>query len=245
MPSGTIDITHIPASPELAASIHQLVVCTSLAMSRPVPTRYFIKWPIALLTGLLCVLFWRVPASDEDIVALVENTSLVTILKRDLAAENTSSSLIEPMPLLETRVYIINVGECRLEHVVRSSPNSAGGQTQGKTEIKSWSMSYSKSRAKGDPKAPWTATIHSFKINEESINEPERRYAFLHHYYTAGIHTKSHVFGEALVDRILSDSTLRETLYESTWTTKALHFGLVNGSLGPLRTIRWASSRDQ
>lgn len=80
--------------------------------------------------------------------------------------------------------------------------------------------------------------IHSFVVNGKPVQEREKMCALLHHYHTAGTHTKSHVMGNALADRILLDDRVRDKLSESTWTTTALHYGLVYGSHGPMSDPR-------
>lgn len=144
---------------------------------------------------------------------------------------------------MEVRHFSINVKNGRLQHVHTSESDalwSFNPKRGGKaTTISSWSMRYSKSRSKGDTTATWIAKIHSFTINGMDVTDQERRYSFLHHYLVGCIHTKSHVFGDALVDRILSDENLRDKLSESTWTTKALHYGLLYGSLGPIVPERY------
>lgn len=201
--------------------------------------RYIIKWPLALLVGILSVLFWRVPSSDDDIVAIVEGTSMVTVLRRDLDAEKARRGA-QPDSTQEERYYKVDVKDCRLEHVIHKVGSKLGPEAdyESKVNIESWSLSYTKTRAADNPSAPWTSTIHSFRVNGEEIKEPERRYAFLHFYLVSSAHTKSHTFGEGLVERILADDHLWETLAESTWTTTALHYGLLHGTMGPVTTVR-------
>lgn len=167
---------------------------------------------------------------------------MVTVLHRDFAMEAHTSSTNSPGFPLEERHYVIDVKDCRLEHVLYESGNLLGshGERATRFQVTSWSMRYTKSRtaAKGDRSAPWTSRINSFMINDEHVTEPQRMYSFLHFYLVSSAHTKSHIFGEALVERILSDDSLREKLSESTWTTAALHFGLLHGSLGPVTTVR-------
>lgn len=199
------------------------------------------KWPLALLAGILCVLFWRVPTSDDDIVALVEGTSMITVLRRDFAEETTKPSPSKvKQPVAEERHYSIDVKECRLEHVISKPRTRSSSEVtwEMRVPIHSWSMTYTKTRANDNPKATWTSKIKSFVVNDEAITEPERRYAFLHFYLVSSAHPKSHTFGEALVERILTDDSIKETLAESTWTTTALHYGLLHGSLGPITTPR-------
>lgn len=187
------------------------------------------------------MLFWKVPISDDEIVAFVEGTTIITVLQRDHTSEPAPSS--GGGPPIEVRHFSINVKDGRLQHVHSSESDtlwSFNPKKGGKvTTVSSWSMKYSKARSKGEPTATWIAKIHSFIINGLDVTDQERRYSFLHHYLVGCIHTKSHVFGDALVDRILSDETLRDKLAESTWTTKALHYGLLYGSLGPIVPERY------
>lgn len=188
------------------------------------------------------MLFWRVPTTDDEIAGLVEETSLIILLERDHAAEQIESERSSSeSPTVEKRHYIIDVKECHLEQVVYHSREDAksGGKPESKTPIRSWSMRYTKARIKGNSAAPWVTTIHAFIVNDQAIKESERRYSFLAFYLAASAHTKSHVFGEALAERILADASLREILWESTWTTTALHYGLLHGSMSPLTSERW------
>lgn len=75
-------------------------------------------------------------------------------------------------------------------------------------------------------------------LNNKPIYELERMCGLLFHYHSASTHTKSHVMGNALADRILLDDRVRDKLSESTWTTTALHYGLVYGSMGPMSDPR-------
>lgn len=80
----------------------------------------------------------------------------------------------------------------------------------------------------------WTSHIVSFVVNGKTIHEREQMLTFLHQYYVSCTHTKSHVMGNGLTDRILSDDRITDMLMESTWSTTALHYGLLNGTQGPL-----------
>lgn len=75
-------------------------------------------------------------------------------------------------------------------------------------------------------------------MNNKPMYEREKIFAFLFHYHSCGTHVKSHVMGNALCDRILLDDRVREKLSESTWTTTALHYGLVYGTFGPMTEPR-------
>lgn len=90
----------------------------------------------------------------------------------------------------------------------------------------------------GSPNGKWQNKILSFVINGKNIYEREKMFALLFQYHTAGTHTKSHVMGNALADRILLDDRVRDKLSESTWTTTALHYGLVYGTTGPMSDAR-------
>lgn len=86
----------------------------------------------------------------------------------------------------------------------------------------------------------WENKIVSFVVNGEAYHNRERMYGFLHHYLTGGAHTKCHMMGNSLADRILEDSRVTEKLSESLWTTTALHYGLQYGDTGPLTHPRHA-----
>ena len=85
----------------------------------------------------------------------------------------------------------------------------------------------------------WDNQIVSFVVNGESWHNRERMYGFLHHYSAGSAHTKSHMMGNSLADRILLDSRVTEVLSESTWSTTALHHGLQYGTQGPLTHPRF------
>lgn len=86
----------------------------------------------------------------------------------------------------------------------------------------------------------WENKIVSFGVNGEAWHNRERMYGFLHHYQTGSTHTKCHLMGNSLADRILVDSRVTEKLSESTWTTTALHYGLQYGEQGPWTHARHA-----
>ena len=214
----------------------------------PMPTsisalngRYMIKFPFAILLGLWSALFWRTPTT-EDVVAYIEGTSLVTVLRRDLPAEcpappsSTDTTDVQAhRSSEEQRHYSVRVEHCMLEHVSRES---GGTVDEGiVAPIKSWSMNYTKTRY-GGRDTKWENNINSFVVNGKAVIDPESQLSFLHMYWTTGAHTKCHVFANNLTERIASDESLNTKLSESTWTTRWLHHGLIHGSLGPLTTIR-------
>lgn len=85
----------------------------------------------------------------------------------------------------------------------------------------------------------WEYKILSFVVNGEAWDNRERMYSLLHHYHSSSVHTKSHMMGNSLADRILVDDRVTKKLAESTWTTTALHHGLQYGTQGPLSHPRW------
>lgn len=233
-------------------------------MLRRFKLRYFIKFPLAILLGLWSALFWRTPTS-EDMVTLMESTSLITLLRRDRAAERIAPSTGGRDPARvqlqsnERRCYCVRVDKCMLEHVIRKR---GGTYDEGVvTPIKSWSMRYTKTRSGGGissntnnnsngnreteldqdrkQQSSWTVTITSFLVNGKPVLGAESRMSFLHLYCSTSAHTKCHVLGNALVERIVSDDRLKSKLSESTWTTTWLHHGLLHGSLGPLTSVRY------
>ena len=204
--------------------------------------RYFIKFPFAVLLGIWSALFWRTPTT-EDVVAFIEGTSLVTVLRRDRASERAAlserKSNGEKLRSCEEHHYYIRVDECMLEHVTRERGSKYDEGVV--TPIKSWSMKYTKTRC-GGPDEKWAVNITSFFVNAEPVTDPENQVSFLHFYWTTAAHTKCHALGNSLVERIVSDDTLKTKLMESTWTTTWLHHGLLHGSLGPLTTTRYRGS---
>ena len=202
--------------------------------------RYFVKFPFAVLLGVWSALLWRTPTT-EDVVAFVEGTSLVTVLRRDRAAErdakaSTGESNHVRMFGWEERHYYVCVNDCMLEHVARERGSKYDEGVV--TPIKSWSIKYTKTRCGGED-GKWVVKMKSFLVNGEPVTDPESQISFLHLYWTTGAHTKCHVFGNALVERILSDDSLKTKLMESTWTTTWLHHGLLHGTLGPLTFVRY------
>ena len=202
-------------------------------------TRYFVKFPFAVLLGIWSALFWRTPTA-EDVVTFVEGTSLVTVLHRDRAAEREAQSLRganrTQQRSFEERHYYVRVDECKLEHVTRERGSK---YDEGVViPIKSWSMKYSKTRRSGES-GKWAVQITSFLINGQPMADPESQVSFLHFYWTTAAHTKCHALGNALVERIVSDGDLTAKLMESTWTTTWLHHGLLHGTLGPLTSVRY------
>ncbi|CAM9407191.1 unnamed protein product, partial [Hapterophycus canaliculatus] len=89
----------------------------------------------------------------------------------------------------------------------------------------------------------WECKILSFVVNGQAWQNRERMYSLLHHYHSTSVHTKTHIMGNSLVDRILADDRVTEKLAESTWTTTALHHGLLNGTMGPLTHPRNARNQ--
>lgn len=159
---------------------------------------------------------------------------------------------------METRHYYIDVKRCELDLIIRERGTSYKSGIGQSTLLKNWSMRYTKSRRRegmgggppgynkkgeGSKDGEWTKQVTSFVVNGKNVYEREKMYAVLHHYHTAGTHTKSHVMGNALADRILLDDRVRDKLSESTWTTTALHYGLVYGESGPMTHARYVNSR--
>ena len=176
-------------------------------------------------------------------MTFVEGTSLVTVLRRDRASERAAlserKSNGEKLRSCEEHHYYIRVDECMLEHVTRERGSKYDEGVV--TPIKSWSMKYTKTRC-GGPDEKWAVNITSFFVNAEPVTDPENQVSFLHFYWTTAAHTKCHALGNSLVERIVSDDTLKTKLMESTWTTTWLHHGLLHGSLGPLTTTRYRGS---
>ena len=203
-------------------------------------SRYFIKFPFAVLLGIWSALFWR-PPTAEDVVTFVEGTSLVTVLRRDRAVERAALAFSGEATRVkqrecEERHYYIQVDECMLEHVSRESGSRYNEGTV--TPVKSWSMKYKKTRYGGED-GKWVVVITSFLVNGQPVADSESQVSFLHFYWTTAAHTKCHALGNALVERIVSDDSLKTKLMESTWTTTWLHHGLLHGSLGPLTSVRY------
>ena len=191
------------------------------------------------MLGIWSAVFWRTPTA-EDVVTFVEGTSLVTVLRRDRAAERAAlASSGETNRALqrstEERHYYIQVDECMLEHVSRKRGSRYDEGLV--TPIKSWSMKYIKTRCGGEG-GKWAVVITSFLVNGQRVADSESQVSFLHFYWTTAAHTKCHALGNALVERIVSDDDLKTKLMESTWTTTWLHHGLLHGTLGPLTTTR-------
>ena len=205
--------------------------------------RYFIKFPFAVLLGIWSALFWRTPTA-EDVVTFVEGTSLVTVLRRDRAAERAAlvasgTPNRSHLRSTEERHYYIQVDECLLEYVTRKRGSKYNEGVV--TPIKSWSMKYAKTRCRGEDRK-WAVRNTSFLVNGQPVTDPESQVSFLHFYWTTAAHTKCHTLGNALVERIVSDDSLKAKLMESTWTTTWLHHGLLHGSLGPLTSTRYGDS---
>lgn len=242
---------HSPRSTDIVSStrVNGYYICVNQRPShhrtaplapRTADSRYFIKFPFAVLLGIWSALFWRIPTT-EDVVNFIEGTSLITVLRRDWTAERTA--LLSPggttcarSRSTEARHYCIRVDECMLECVTRERGGKCNEGTA--TRIRSWSMTYKKTRCGGNDDR-WAVIITSFNVNGLPVADSESQISFLHTYLTASAHPKCHVFGNALVERILSDDSLKAQLMESTWTTTWLHHGLLHGCLGPLTSARY------
>ncbi|CAN0568258.1 unnamed protein product, partial [Laminaria digitata] len=155
--------------------------------------------------------------------------------------------------LTETRHYYVDVRRCELDLLIRDRGTTYQSASGKSTLLKSWSMRYSKTRRRegmgggvpgynkdgeGSKAGKWDSKIHSFEVNGVNFYEREKMYALLFQYHTAGTHTKSHTMGNGLADRILLDDRVRDKLSESTWTTTALHYGLLYGKSGPMSDPR-------
>lgn len=203
------------------------------------------------------------PTSDDDIIKIVENSSMIIALRRDIEAEEAEKNAFASLkgcvkgaaPLLETRHYYIDVKRCELDLAIRDKGSKYKPVTGKSTLFKSWSMRYTKTRrhqgkgggqpgkdrsGEGTPEGKWTNQITMFVMNGENIVEREKMCAILHHYHTASTHAKSHTMGNSLSDRILQDDRIKKVLSESTWTTTQLHYGLQYGSMGPMTHPRRA-----
>lgn len=170
---------------------------------------------------------------------VVEGTTVVTVLRRDRAAERAAlcaRATHPPLLSYEERHLYVDVKTCLLEHITCERGSKCGEGVV--TPMRSWSMRYIKIRS-GGRDAKWENKIQSFVVNGEELTDPESQFSFVHTYWTGGTHGKCHVLGNALAERIASDDALKTKLYESTWTTRWLHHGLLYGTLGPLTTRRW------
>ena len=148
-------------------------------------------------------LFWRTPTA-EDVVTFVEGTSLVTVLRRDRAAERAAlvasgTASRSHLRLTEECRYDIQVDECLLEHVRRERGSKYNEGVV--TPIKSWSMKYAKTRCRGEDRK-WAVRITSFLVNGQPVADPENQVSFLHFYWTTAAHTKCHSLGNSLVERL-------------------------------------------
>ncbi|CAM9249550.1 unnamed protein product [Ascophyllum nodosum] len=217
---------------------------------------YFVKWVMSQLWAMYAVIFWRTPVDDDDVVRLFEETSIIFTLRRDHEAEKEAFKALKGCtaekaePLLETRHYYIDVKRCELELLIREPGTTYKSGIGQSIYLKSWSARYTKTRRRegyggghpgrkardgeGTKDGKWTNRILSFVVNGQTIQEREKMFAFLHHYQTTSSHTKCHLMGNSLADRILLDDRVRDKLSESTWTTTALHYGLLYGTKGPL-----------
>lgn len=91
---------HSPRSTDIVSStrVNGYYICVNQRPShhrtaplapRTADSRYFIKFPFAVLLGIWSALFWRIPTT-EDVVNFIEGTSLITVLRRDWTAERTA-----------------------------------------------------------------------------------------------------------------------------------------------------------
>eukprot|EP00903_Cladosiphon_okamuranus_P011794 g11084.t1 len=216
---------------------------------------YLVKFILSQILCLISFFFWRLP-TDNDIVEIMEGTGMCIVLRRDHEAEAAEKAAFHSLPgctagpkdatsLVETRHYYVNVEKCLLELVIREPKKQEplpGSKKLTPAEEKAATAAAeaaAKKEADYNPEpwknnGVWDNQITSFVVNGESWHNRERMYGFLHHYAAGSAHTKSHMMGNALVDRILADSRITEKLSESTWTTTALHYGLQYGTQGPL-----------
>ena len=88
---------------------------------------YVFKIPFATVVGIWSSLLWRVP-TEQDVVNVVEGTSLITVLHRDM-------SDLSGIRKGEERNYFVDVKECLLVH---TNPEDVLNHAE------SWSMSYTK-----------------------------------------------------------------------------------------------------
>lgn len=49
--------------------------------------RYFFKWIFGQLLAMMSLICWRLPNCDDDIIEVVEGTSMIIVLRRDFEAE--------------------------------------------------------------------------------------------------------------------------------------------------------------
>ena len=49
--------------------------------------RYFIKWVLGQILAIYSLFFWHVPRSDDELINVIENTSLIIVVNRDFEAE--------------------------------------------------------------------------------------------------------------------------------------------------------------
>ena len=132
--------------------------------------RYFIKFPFAVLLGIWSALFWSMP-TVEYVVTIIEETSLVTVLRRDRAAERAAlvasgTPNRSHLRSTEERHYHIRIDECLLEHVIRERGSKYDEGVV--TPIKSWSMKYTKTGCGGED-GKSTVRITSFLINGHPV----------------------------------------------------------------------------
>lgn len=129
--------------------------------------------------------------------------------------------------------------------VDRSKPKQPPGAKELTPAEKQAAVAAARKQADHNPEpwknnGVWENKIVSFVVNGEAWHSRERMYGLLHHYHSGSAHTKSHMMGNSLADRILVDDRVAEKLSESTWTTTALHHGLQYGTQGPLTHPRQA-----
>lgn len=159
-----------------------------------------------MLVGIWSAFFWSTPTAD-DVVALVEGTSISTVLRRGFPPESTKKEdrqqqqqqRPEPSETNEERHYYVNVKKCLMEHVTREP---GGTYEEGEVfSIKSWSMSYTKKRCpfgsenstsgtlgeslwgkkkKKNNKNVWKIDIRSFIVNGKEVPRPANQLSFLY-----------------------------------------------------------------
>ena len=240
LPTWTPPVLHLSkTNPATRSDAPLIPVSLTPLVLRICIDRYFIKFPLAVILGIWSALFWRTPTA-EDVVTFIEGTSLVSVLRRDRESERAALSAAgtdcTQLRASEERHYYIRVDTCLLEHVTRERGSKYNEGVV--TPIKSWSMKYTKTRCRGED-SRWAVNVTSFLVNGLPVADPESQVSFLHFYWTTAAHTKCHALGNALVERIVSDDSLKAKLMESTWTTTWLHHGLLHGTLGPLTTTRY------
>lgn len=167
-----------------------------------------------MLLGIWSAFFWSTPTAD-DVVALVEGTSISTVLRRGFPHESTKKEdrqqqqqqqQPEPSETNEERHYYVDVKKCLMEHVTREP---GGTYEEGEVfRIKSWSMSYTKKRCplgsgngasdtlgeeslwgkKKKKNNAWKIDIRSFIVNGKEVPRPANQLSFL--YVSEPCHSK-------------------------------------------------------